>query len=75
MQVTRPVIKPRIRNNVSLLLTAEMVVPGLTHENSAAPKTRASKIKQRLIVPLKVAVDPDSAYEKLLEDKIGFEES
>jgi hypothetical protein len=68
-------MNPKIRNNVSLLPIAEMLAPGLTHENMAAPKTRASKVKQRLIVPLKVATESDSTYEKLLDDKIGFEES
>jgi hypothetical protein len=75
MQVTKPVMNPKIRNNINLLHIAEMVTPGLIHATKAAPKTRANKVKQRLIVPLKVATEPDSAYKKFLEDKIGFEES
>jgi hypothetical protein len=43
MQVTRPVMNLKIRNNVSLLPIAEMLTPGLTHENMTAPKQELAK--------------------------------
>jgi hypothetical protein len=69
-----PITKPRRRNNGRLLHPTETVVPGLTHDNRASPKTRAKTIKQRLIVSLKAATDLDSAHDKLFEHKIRFEE-